>query len=129
VAGFGAAIVLDVLDRRERLAAQERTSVRADRFTKQLQSAIRDVVTISDELQREADEARRTVEQLRQDAETYDALAKVNRQEAEAVARLVRSEMQTEGRRTFRSGVAVNFVFFMAGVIVTVVFARLGIAG
>ena len=57
---------------------------------------------------------------LEADARTYDELARVNRAQAEAVAVLVRGELETEGRRSFWKGFAMNLGFFLAGVVVAV---------
>lgn len=58
---------------------------------------------------------------LEADARTFEELARVNRTQAEAVATLVRAELATEGRRSFWKGFAVNFGFFLADVVVSVV--------
>jgi hypothetical protein len=81
---------------------------------------MRALAATSEELQREVDRGQQLVGKLEADARTYEELARVNRAQAEAVATLVRGELETEGRRSFWKDFAMNFGFFLAGVVVAV---------
>jgi hypothetical protein len=96
---------------------------RASRLQQQFTDAMAALAGVSAEMEAEAERARQVVEKLREDVQTYEALAEVSQKQAEAVARLVQGEMQTEGRRSFRQslwwGIAVNSAFFLMGVAFT----------
>jgi hypothetical protein len=96
---------------------------RTQRLTKALEVAMTALAETSDELQLEVEQGQRLVTKLERDAHTYEELAKVSRDQAEAVAVLVRGEVKAEGRRSFWTQLWVQFVlgvvFFVAGVIVT----------
>jgi hypothetical protein len=106
--------------RRHSQASGERVPERVDRLTATLADAMRALAATSEELQQEVDRGQQLVAKLEADARTYEELARVNRVQAEAVATLVRSELETEGRRSFWKGFAMNLGFFLAGVVVSV---------
>jgi hypothetical protein len=60
-----------------------------------------------------------TVERLRTEAEESARIVAVTREQREAVARLLRAEMRLEGRKDRIFNVALNVIFFGAGVSVT----------
>jgi hypothetical protein len=105
--------------------AGESIQERVDRLTGTLRDAMRALAATSDEVQHEVDRGRQLVARLETDARTYEELAKVNRTQAEAVATLVRGELEAEGRRSFWKQFGMNLGFFLAGVAVTVVLAAL----
>jgi len=61
------------------------------------------------------------VEQLERDARSHEELLKLRRAEVEAVAQTLRAELDREGRKTLRLGLAQNAFFFVLGVIASVV--------
>jgi arginine/ornithine N-succinyltransferase beta subunit len=93
---------------------------RVDRLTGTLRDAMRVLAATSEELQQEVDRGQQLVAKLEADARTYEELARVNRAQAEAVAVLVRGELETEGRRSFWKQFGMNFGFFLAGAVVSV---------
>jgi hypothetical protein len=105
---------------RQKPASGEPVQERVDRLTETLRDAMRALAATSEELQREVDRGQQLVGKLEADARTYEELARVNRAQAEAVATLVRGELETEGRRSFWKDFAMNFGFFLAGVVVAV---------
>jgi hypothetical protein len=106
--------------RRLSRASGERVQERVDRLTGTLRDAMRALAATSEELQREIDQGQQLVAKLQADARTSEELARVNRAQAEAVAMQLRTELQTEGRRSFWKDFAMNFVFFLAGVAASV---------
>lgn len=65
-------------------------------------------------LELEAQAAR--AERLKIEAEQAEALAALNKKEREAVAELVRGEVQEQGRRSDRKQIRANLLFFLGGV-------------
>jgi hypothetical protein len=53
--------------------------------------------------------------QLQQDIDQYNQLVELKKPEAEAVAQLLRGELQKESRSSFWKGFALNFLFFVLG--------------
>jgi hypothetical protein len=58
-------------------------------------------------------------EQLESDAARYEELIKLKKPEVEAVAQLLRGELQKEGKATFWKGFVVNLLLFVLGAIVS----------
>jgi ABC-type multidrug transport system fused ATPase/permease subunit len=85
-----------------------------------LSSALSESAHVIQVVEAEIKERSELVEKLRRDAETYEQLKNMNREEAEAVAQALRGELKTEGRRSFWSNAAMNFLFFVLGVGTTV---------
>ena len=56
-----------------------------------------------------------TAATLKEEAEAAEALAQLNAEQREAVARIVRSEVSTEERHVFRQNLLVNALFFLGG--------------
>jgi hypothetical protein len=106
--------------RRRKLPSGQPVQERVDQLTRTLRDAMRALAATSQELQREVDRGQQLVAKLEADVRTYEELARVNRAQAEAVATLVRGELATEGRRSFWKGFAMNFGFFLAGAVVSV---------
>jgi len=93
------------------------TASRAEQLTRSL----REATDLIDSIVTEINERTKLVDKLRQDADQYDQLLKLKKPEVDAVAQVLRGELQAHGRKSFWSGVGINFVFFLLGVIVSVV--------
>lgn len=119
VAG-GLAIAVEYLklkiDRKIREKRGETTSERIEK----LSGALRDATNLIGGIERELKERHRLVEKLRDDCARYDQLAKLKATEVEAVVQSLRGELRQEGKRSFWQSALLNFVFFLAGVVVTV---------
>jgi hypothetical protein len=98
-------------ERRQDEHIQESLRQRAQRLTATLQDAMTALAATSEELQREVDRGRELVAKLEQDAQIYEELVRFRREQAEAVAVLLRSEIKTEGRRSFWIQFGVNLGF------------------
>jgi hypothetical protein len=94
---------------------------RINELTKGLQSSSRLIKEIEEEI------ALRTklVENLRQDANQYQQLAALNKEQADAVAKVLQSQLEREGTKSFWKGAAVNFIFFIAGLIASLLIANI----
>jgi hypothetical protein len=88
-----------------------------------LSQALSDAVVLSDEISRDLEDRAKLLEQLEGEVAKHDHLARLKREEAEAVVEMLRSEIQQGSRRSFWQQVAINFIFFALGIAVTVVIA------
>jgi len=103
--------------RRQRvLEDSEPIEQRLDRLT----TALSEAGHVIGEIQTEVEKRRAVVDRLRQDAETYQRLIEVNREELEAVAQVLGGELRKEGRRSFWVNLGTNFAFFALGAVVSV---------
>ena len=93
----------------------ETTALRIERLSR----ALSESTTMIGSIERELHERSRLVQRLRDDCDRYDHLAKLKGTEVEAVVQSFRGELRKEGRRSFWQAVALNFFFFLAGVMVT----------
>jgi flagellar biosynthesis/type III secretory pathway M-ring protein FliF/YscJ len=112
----GAFTSLYLTRRRERSEGGRSIEQRINRLTSALSESAHTIEVVEAEIKERSD----LVEKLRRDAETYEQLKNMNREEAEAVAQALRGELETQGRRSFWSNAAMNFVFFVLGVGTTV---------
>jgi len=117
ILGGAASFLYELLQRRLSREEQETTEVRVERLTKSLRESLALISNIEAEIR----ERSKIAEKLQSDVEHYDRLAELRRPDVEAVAQVLRGELQQEGRKSFWKGVAVNFLFFVLGVITSVV--------
>jgi hypothetical protein len=117
-----AAAALTVLYERERRSA--RRGVIAEESTEQriarLTTALSESSHVIQEIEAEMKNRTELVEKLKRDAETYERLRNINREEAEAVAQALGGELRKEGRRSLLTNFFMNFVFFVLGVATTI---------
>lgn len=102
----------------QRKIREKRGETNSERIEK-LSRALTDATTLIGGIERELKERHHLVEKLRDDCSRYDQLAKLKASEVEAVVQSLRGELRQEGRRGFWLAVILNFIFFLAGVIVT----------
>jgi len=105
--------------RLERKVREKRGETTSERIGK-LSRALTDATNLIGGIERELKERHRLVEKLREDCDRYDQLAKLKASEVEAVVQSLRGELRQEGKRSFWQSVALNFVFFVSGVLVTI---------
>jgi t-SNARE complex subunit (syntaxin) len=98
----------------------ETTENRIRRLTASLQEAAQLITNIESEITARSVLA----EKLQKDIETYNKLVELKKPEVEAVAQLLRGELKREGKRSFWTGFALNFLFFTLGVIATIVIEK-----
>jgi hypothetical protein len=116
----GAAIALEYLKIRiERKVREKRGETTSERIEK-LSRALIEATTLIGGIELELKERHRLVEKLRDDCDRYDQLAKLKATEVEAVVQSLRGELRQEGRRSFWQSALLNFIFFLAGILVTV---------
>jgi len=105
----------------KRKSKKESVEERINRLT----SSLRESSELIGKIESEIQERSALVQKLKSDAETYNEIVKLKESEVEAVAQLLRGELKKEGKRSFWQGVAVNFVFFVLGVIASIVLGLL----
>jgi hypothetical protein len=94
---------------------------RVSRLTRSLEEATALIGNIESEIQARSDLAT----QLQEDLDRYNKLVEIKKPEVEAIAQLLRGELQKEGRSTFWKGVLVNFLFFVLGAAASLTIAML----
>jgi len=101
--------------RRERGEAKDGEAAAGDR----IETLIRSLNSANDvirEIEGEIRTRQELAEKLQADAEQAERLLELNREQLEAVRGLVGSELRRESKRSFWLGALVNFLFFLAGV-------------
>jgi septal ring factor EnvC (AmiA/AmiB activator) len=101
----------------QRGTTQENTEQRIARLT----TALSESSHVIQEIEAEMKDRTELVEKLKRDAETYERLRNINREEAEAVAQALGGELRKEGRRSLLTNLLMNFGFFVLGVATTLV--------
>jgi hypothetical protein len=92
-------------------------SASAQDRVQQLSKSLSEATQLIDQMQIDIESRQRMVTKLQGDLETYDKLAALKKDEVEAVAQVLRGEIDKSSRRSFWEGVAVNFAFFILGAI------------
>jgi hypothetical protein len=115
-----AALTLWLQQRRQsaqRGTTEETTEQRIARLTTALSESSRVIQEIEEEMKDRTE----LVEKLKEDADRYERLSNINREEAEAVAQALGGELRKEGRRSLLTNFLMNFGFFVLGVAATLV--------
>jgi hypothetical protein len=92
-----------------------------------LTMALQDSATLISQIEIEINERRSLVEKLEGDAKRYNEIAKLKQSEVEAVAQVLRGDIQRENRKSFWQQLTINFLFFLLGVIMTIVLSQIGL--
>jgi len=118
VGGITSAVATFWFERRrsaQRGTTEESTEQRITRRT----TALSESSHVIQEIEAEMQDRTELVEKLKRDAETYERLRHINREEAEAVAQALGGELRKEGRRSLLTNFLMNFGFFVLGVATT----------
>jgi hypothetical protein len=114
---LGATVSLFLQRRRRSVqGGAETTEQRIARLT----TALSESSHVIEEIEVEMKDRTELVEKLKRDAETYERLRNINREEAEAVAQALGGELRKEGRRSLFTNFFMNFGFFVLGVATTI---------
>ena len=84
---------------------------RVDRLT----SSLGDAMTLLSEFESEIKTRSALVDNLKKDIKQYNKISKLNKDEVEAIAYLLRGELQKGSRKSFWQGFVINFIFFLLG--------------
>ena len=85
-----------------------------DRINK-LTSALQQSSHLVAEVEKEIETRKALVLELKKDADKYQNLVNLNKEQVDAVAQLLQGELRKEGSKSFWKGVIANFVFFIMG--------------
>ncbi len=113
VISISASILTQHLERKHR--GKETLEERINKLT----SALSDSSRLVAEVEREIQSRQNLVVELKNDAEKYQKLVSINQEQVNAVAQLLQGELRKEGTKSFWMGVAVNFIFFVLGALVS----------
>lgn len=91
-----------------------------DRIDK-LTDALKESSHLVSEVENEINARKNLVQELQEDAEKYQKLISMNKEQVEAVAQLLQGELQKEGKKSFWKGVLANFIFFVLGASISIV--------
>jgi peptidoglycan hydrolase CwlO-like protein len=117
IGGLASALA-ELIGFRFRLRREEETT---EQRISRLTSSLREATELIGQIEREIEERQSLAVKLQSDIETYNRLVELKQSEVEAVAQLLRGELHRERRRSFWENAALNFFFFVLGVIVTIV--------
>ena len=120
ILGALASLIGTIIERFAKRRKKEETI--EDRVGK-LTSSIREAVSLIAQIETEINKRSTLAEKLKADVEYYNKLKIINSSEIEAIAQVLRSELHTEGTRSFWKSVALNFVFFLLGAVVSFLIA------
>jgi t-SNARE complex subunit (syntaxin) len=85
-----------------------------------LSASLKEAVELINRIESEIKARQVLVSKLEKDIETSKKIAALKQAEVEAVAQVFRGELQTESRRSLWRDIAVNVVFFLFGVVFTI---------
>jgi hypothetical protein len=107
------------LQRRRQSIERGTNEVTTEQRIARLTTALSESSNVIQEIEAEMKDRTELVEKLKRDAETYERLRNINREEAEAVAQALGGELRKEGRRSLLTNFFMNFGFFVLGVATT----------
>lgn len=110
IASFLAGLINNFTRKKEQKKG-ESIEDRVARLTKSLNEATSLISNIESEISARSSLAT----QLQNDIDKYNDLVGIKKPEVEAIAQLLRGELQKEGKSTFWKSFAVNFMFFILG--------------
>ena len=119
VGGITSAVATFWFGRRRRSAQRGTTEESTEQRITRLTTALSESSHVIQEIEAEMQDRTELVEKLKRDAETYERLRHINREEAEAVAQALGGELRKEGRRSLLTNFLMNFGFFVLGVATT----------
>lgn len=123
LAAGGVAIGLELLKQKvERKLREKYGEPQEDRINR-LALNLKEATAAISEIETELKERHALAEKVKADYERYQKLASLKEEEVEAVMQALRGELREEGSKSLWKSAAINLVFFIAGVAVTVYMA------
>lgn len=107
------------LAQRKKIGQGDNLEIKIQKLTTALSDSAHQISNIHSEII----ERQKLVEKLKADHEHYEKLVKLKESEVEAVAQLLRGELQKENKTTFMKSIMSNFIFFFLGSIVSLAIA------
>jgi hypothetical protein len=112
----GVAVLLVAFRRRAASRRESRLEGRVAEMTRNLQAAAEIITEFEEEIQ----SRQVAVEKLKRDAERAEALAKVSKEDAEAIGETLHVQLQQLERRSFRGNLWLTGITFILGGIVSI---------
>jgi hypothetical protein len=103
------------IGRKKKEHAKESRELKLQRLTESL----REATSLAGQLENEISERAQLADNLQSEIDKYSKLASIKKSEAEALIGVLRSELRSGSRRSFWQGFAINFLFFILGVGIT----------
>ena len=88
-----------------------------------LSQSLSDATSLISSIEAEISERHKLVQKLKSDYKRYEKLAELKEQEVEAVVQSLRGELRRENSKSFWLSASLNFLFFLVGIIATVLLA------
>lgn len=108
-----------MIERKLKLKHGETSIERIDRLSK----ALKESIELTSEIEKEIQSRHQVVKKLKEDVERYEELSSIRASEVEAVAQTIRGEIKRESNKSLFKATAINFLFFIAGIIITLYLA------
>lgn len=118
ILGISSSIIYEVIStilKRKNVRKEDDITSRIKEVSTVLESSVQEL----GELQNELEERVKMVEKLKEEAEQAETIISLTEEQVKAVRAALNNELQREGRKSFWQGVTVNFIFFVAGAIVS----------
>jgi hypothetical protein len=112
---LGGLLSLKMLRRKKKGTTEDRI--------RRLTNSLREATQLISNIESEITSRYTLAEKLQKDVDVYNKLVELRKPEVEAVAQLLRGELEREGRRSFWKGFATNFLFFVLGAIASGIMA------
>ena len=84
-----------------------------------LASALKESSKLVTEVESEISARQELVLELQKDAQRYEQLIHLNKEQVDAVAQVLQGELRKEGNKSLWRGAAVNFIFFVLGALLS----------
>ncbi|PLX59581.1 hypothetical protein [Sedimenticola selenatireducens] len=123
VAAGGVAIGLELLKQKLERKLREKYGESQEERISRLTRNLKEATTAISEIESELKERHALAEKVKADYERYEKLASLKEEEVEAVMQALRGELREEGAKSLWKSAAINLVFFLAGVAVTIYMA------
>lgn len=115
VAAVGLEYLKFKVERKIKEKRGETTGERIERLSK----ALKESIALTNEIESEIQQRHSMATKLQADVERFEKLATLKETEVEAVAQTLRGELRTESSNALIKSALISFLFFVAGVFVT----------
>lgn len=79
-----------------------------------------DIIYLVSDIEAEISQRMALVEKLKNESESFERLASLNKEQADVVSDLLQGQLRSESKRTFWQGFVVNGLLFILGIVATV---------
>lgn len=123
ILGVSSSIVYEVVFtilKRKRESKEDNITSRIKNVSTMLESSVQELGG----LQAELEERVKMVEKLKEEAEQAETIISLTEEQVKAVRTTLNRELQRESQKSFWQGVAVNFIFFVLGAVVSYIVSK-----